>query len=142
MNTIARAFVLALTLTLAAPLSGCAGAVASDGYDYYLPATESDAGTPANASDAGSSDSGSPETSEPADAGEPIEPEYRLGDECWCCSWDPSDVGYPNGRVYCAQGKVTILEGLMCLAHAGDNAPSWAPKTKGCLLQNPWGAPL
>lgn len=114
------------TLLIALSLTAC-GAAADHSQDEPPVTVElADAGTVGTVEDAGTT--------------EPSETEYAIGDPCFCCVWAPG-TSYPNGDVYCLQGKVDILEGLMCRAAAGDGAPEWAPKSKGCVLDNPWGKP-
>lgn len=117
-------------LLLALSLTACG---ARTGLETYDTADHGDADA------AVETDAGAPEADAGPDSGTP---EYTIGDPCMCCVWDPAGSGYPNGDVYCMQGKVDILEGLMCRAFRGENAPEYVPYTKGCLLQNPWGAPL
>ncbi len=125
----------ALVLASIFAVTGCA-LPASGGYDYD-PAP--DASVPADAGEVDAADADTPAETSDASTTD-TEPEYQIGDPCWCCSWAPGSA-YPNGDVYCAKGEVTILEGKMCLAFAGENAPAWAPTKVGCLLDNPWGQP-
>lgn len=90
--------------------------------------------------DAGATDETTPDTDAGTVEETTPEPEHRIGDPCYCCVWAPG-TSYPDGDVYCMTGKVDIIEGLMCRAAAGDGAPEWAPKSKGCVLSNPWGKP-